>query len=98
MSRIDQRRVARIEQYAAAMLHIALVAFELRDDDAATIVDGYRFRRPFPKREGTRRKSRQRQATDISNLNRAMKGRLRKLNATVAANLLSIPLPSVNPI
>ena len=73
MSRIDQRSVARIEQYAATMLHIALVAFELRDDDAATIVDGYRFRGPFPKREWTRGKSRQRQAPDISNFNRATK-------------------------
>jgi hypothetical protein len=55
------------------MLHVALVAFELRDDDATTIIDGYGFRRPFPKRKWTRRKSRQRQATEISNLNRAMK-------------------------
>jgi hypothetical protein len=73
MSRIDQGSVARIEQYAATMLHVALVAFELCDDDAAPIVNGYSFSGPFPKREWTRRKSRQRQATDISNLNRATK-------------------------
>lgn len=70
----------------------------LCDDDTAAVFNVYGIARPLPKSKWTGRKSRKVEATHGTNLDAAVKGRFRQLDPAVAADLLSIPPPSVEAV
>src|SRR5579859_1611766 len=96
--RVHDCGVACVEQDAAPILQIAPVAQELRDHNTRPFFAPDHISRPLPKRQRTGTESRQLQAADSAYLNTSMEFRFGKLDAAIAANLLSIPPPGIDPV
>jgi len=97
-SRVNHSTVARVEQDTGPVLPVASDAENLGDDNAEPIFRAEGVTGPLGKGKRTGREAREPQSTYVSNINRPMKGRFRKSNAAITADLFRIPLPCIDAV